>query len=180
MQPGRGRAGICFIGDVTGAAGEAEYPVIAGDALAAVQIGVDRAALWNAFGADQFERVDLTRHGDASGAEAGARHGQIAAATTFRIVPDARAALAGSGRKSREDLLVSLLDPNRAAVLGYQAYTVVTRGGETATGILAGEKREAVTLQLRHLGVEVVDAEPDQLPPALADTYIRLKAAGRL
>lgn len=41
-------------------------------------------------------------------------------------------------------------------------------------------ERAAVSLQLRHLGVEVVDAEPHQLPPALADTYIRLKAAGRL
>lgn len=41
-------------------------------------------------------------------------------------------------------------------------------------------EREAVSLQLRKLGVEVVDAEPLQLPPQLADTYIRLKAAGRL
>ena len=41
-------------------------------------------------------------------------------------------------------------------------------------------EREAVSLQLRHLGVEVVDAEPHELPPALADAYIRLKAAGRL
>jgi uncharacterized protein (DUF58 family) len=41
-------------------------------------------------------------------------------------------------------------------------------------------EREAVCVQLRQLGVEVVDAEPHQLPPALADTYIRLKAAGRL
>ncbi|MGN7249547.1 DUF58 domain-containing protein [Arthrobacter sp. SAFR-014] len=41
-------------------------------------------------------------------------------------------------------------------------------------------EREAVSAQLRQLGVQVVDAEPHQLPPALADTYIRLKAAGRL
>jgi uncharacterized protein (DUF58 family) len=41
-------------------------------------------------------------------------------------------------------------------------------------------EREAVTSQLRHQGVEVVDAEPHQLPPQLADMYIRLKAAGRL
>lgn len=41
-------------------------------------------------------------------------------------------------------------------------------------------EREAVGIQLRQLGVEVVDAEPHQLPPALADMYIRLKAAGRL
>ncbi|WP_457962936.1 DUF58 domain-containing protein [Arthrobacter sp. D1-29] len=41
-------------------------------------------------------------------------------------------------------------------------------------------EREAVSSQLRHQGVEVVDAEPHQLPPQLADMYIRLKAAGRL
>lgn len=41
-------------------------------------------------------------------------------------------------------------------------------------------EREAVSSQLRHHGVEVVDAEPNHLPPQLADMYIRLKAAGRL
>ncbi|MEV7660998.1 DUF58 domain-containing protein [Paenarthrobacter sp. NPDC089316] len=41
-------------------------------------------------------------------------------------------------------------------------------------------ERAAVTAQLRQLGAEVVDAEPLEVPPLLADTYIRLKAAGRL
>ncbi|MFK0005656.1 DUF58 domain-containing protein [Paenarthrobacter sp. NPDC090520] len=41
-------------------------------------------------------------------------------------------------------------------------------------------ERAAVTAQLRQLGAEVVDADPQDLPPHLADTYIRLKAAGRL
>lgn len=41
-------------------------------------------------------------------------------------------------------------------------------------------ERAAVTAQLRQLGAEVVDAEPLDVPPLLADTYIRLKAAGRL
>jgi uncharacterized protein (DUF58 family) len=41
-------------------------------------------------------------------------------------------------------------------------------------------EREAVSAQLRLQGVEVVDAEPHELPPRLADMYIRLKAAGRL
>ena len=58
---------------------------------------------------------------------------------------------------------------------------------DTATGVFraaAAERalleREAVSVQLRQHGVEVVDAEPLQLPPRLADMYIRLKAAGRL
>lgn len=41
-------------------------------------------------------------------------------------------------------------------------------------------ERSAVMAQLRQLGAEVVDAEPHDVPPLLADTYIRLKAAGRL
>jgi uncharacterized protein (DUF58 family) len=41
-------------------------------------------------------------------------------------------------------------------------------------------QRAAVTAELRRYGVEVVDAEPQELPPRLADMYIRLKAAGRL
>lgn len=41
-------------------------------------------------------------------------------------------------------------------------------------------ERAAVTAQLRQLGAEVVDADPLDVPPLLADTYIRLKAAGRL
>jgi uncharacterized protein (DUF58 family) len=40
--------------------------------------------------------------------------------------------------------------------------------------------RAALAHRIRQLGAEVVDAEPHDLPPALADMYIRLKAAGRL
>ncbi len=41
-------------------------------------------------------------------------------------------------------------------------------------------ERAGVVVRLRQRGVEVVDALPDQLAPALADTYLALKAAGRL
>lgn len=41
-------------------------------------------------------------------------------------------------------------------------------------------EREAMKTQLGSLGVEVVDASPHELPPQLADAYIRLKATGRL
>ncbi len=40
--------------------------------------------------------------------------------------------------------------------------------------------RAAVAQQIRLLGAEVVDAVPAELPPRLADAYIRLKATGRL
>ncbi len=41
-------------------------------------------------------------------------------------------------------------------------------------------RRSAITAVLKQAGVEVVDAAPADLPPQLADRYIKLKAAGRL
>jgi uncharacterized protein (DUF58 family) len=41
-------------------------------------------------------------------------------------------------------------------------------------------ERSAIATRLRHSGVEVVDAAPADLAPALADRYLSLKAAGRL
>lgn len=41
-------------------------------------------------------------------------------------------------------------------------------------------RRAAITAVVKQAGVEVVDAAPLDLPPQLADMYIRLKAAGRL
>lgn len=41
-------------------------------------------------------------------------------------------------------------------------------------------ERRAVAQRLRRRGVEVVEAPPADLAPALADTYLALKAAGRL
>ncbi|WP_285726254.1 DUF58 domain-containing protein [Psychromicrobium xiongbiense] len=40
--------------------------------------------------------------------------------------------------------------------------------------------RAAVIALLKQAGAEVVEAEPQELPPRLADLYLRLKAAGRL
>ncbi|MEE2038692.1 DUF58 domain-containing protein [Nocardiopsis sp. CT-R113] len=41
-------------------------------------------------------------------------------------------------------------------------------------------ERRRVTAELRRMGVEVVDASPEHIAPALADAYINLKAQGRL
>jgi uncharacterized protein (DUF58 family) len=55
---------------------------------------------------------------------------------------------------------------------------------ETAFRAAAAERavleRRAAARELALLGVEVVDEPPHRLPPALADAYLRLKAAGRL
>jgi uncharacterized protein (DUF58 family) len=40
--------------------------------------------------------------------------------------------------------------------------------------------RRHVTASLTRHGVEVVDAVPDELPPALADRYLAMKAGGRI
>ncbi|MHC6230386.1 DUF58 domain-containing protein [Arthrobacter sp. MMS24-T111] len=73
-----------------------------------------------------------------------------------------------------------------AAVRDPQLGTML-RDRSDATGVFraaAAERallqRAALTAELRRYGVEVVDAEPHELPPRLADMYIRLKAAGRL
>jgi uncharacterized protein (DUF58 family) len=44
----------------------------------------------------------------------------------------------------------------------------------------ARAERRRTTQQLRQLGVEVVDRPPAELPPAVADAYLALKASGRL
>jgi len=49
-----------------------------------------------------------------------------------------------------------------------------------AAALQAIDERARVAARLRGLGVTVVDAEPGRLSGDLADTYLRLKATGRL
>ncbi|MCA5894645.1 DUF58 domain-containing protein [Isoptericola sp. NEAU-Y5] len=51
---------------------------------------------------------------------------------------------------------------------------------DAAAAARAGLERSAVSAVLRQGGVEVVEALPEELAPQLADTYLALKAAGRL
>lgn len=51
---------------------------------------------------------------------------------------------------------------------------------DAAAAERVGLERAAVSVRLRQRGAEVVDALPDDLAPRLADTYLALKAAGRL
>ena len=51
---------------------------------------------------------------------------------------------------------------------------------DAASAERARGDREAVRETLTRRGVDVVDGDPDQLPPRLADAYLALKAAGRL
>ncbi len=49
-----------------------------------------------------------------------------------------------------------------------------------AAAVSALETRRRTVARLRGLGVTVVDAQPGELAPALADAYIKVKATGRL
>jgi uncharacterized protein (DUF58 family) len=51
---------------------------------------------------------------------------------------------------------------------------------EAAAAERATAERRRLTAELRKHGVEVVDAPPEDIAPALADAYLALKAAGRL
>ncbi|MEU3795317.1 DUF58 domain-containing protein [Streptomyces fructofermentans] len=51
---------------------------------------------------------------------------------------------------------------------------------EAAAAAQSQAERHRTAEQLRRHGVTVVDATPEALPPALADAYLALKAAGRL
>ncbi|MGB3286726.1 MAG: DUF58 domain-containing protein, partial [Mycolicibacter algericus] len=44
----------------------------------------------------------------------------------------------------------------------------------------ARNDRRALATRLRRSGVQVIDAPPDDLAPALADAYLAMKAAGQL
>ncbi|TFD57120.1 DUF58 domain-containing protein [Cryobacterium suzukii] len=75
-------------------------------------------------------------------------------------------------------VVASVLDP--ATVLAAAA-----RGGRDEIYRAAAAERALldvarVSAAIRRLGADVVTASPAQLPPALADRYIALKAAGRL
>jgi uncharacterized protein (DUF58 family) len=85
---------------------------------------------------------------------------------------------------------IPLLASRHTLVLGSVAdprldELAAARGNATAVYAAAAAEtartaRTSLAITLRQLGVTVVDAPPDRLPPALADAYLNLKAAGRL
>jgi uncharacterized protein (DUF58 family) len=75
-------------------------------------------------------------------------------------------------------LLASVSDPQVAAMAAGRGDAYAVYGAAAAER--AALDREAVTAELRRLGVDVVEASPAELPPRLADHYLALKAAGRL
>lgn len=75
-------------------------------------------------------------------------------------------------------LVASVADPHISAMAEARGHTDAVY--EAAAAAQAQSERRHIADQLRRHGVTVVDATPDELPPALADAYLELKAAGRL
>ncbi|MGX4691832.1 DUF58 domain-containing protein [Streptomyces sp. JNUCC 63] len=75
-------------------------------------------------------------------------------------------------------LVASVADPHIARMTASRGNVEAVY--EAAAAAQAQTERRRTAEQLRHHGVTVVDATPDDLAPALADAYLALKAAGRL
>lgn len=75
-------------------------------------------------------------------------------------------------------LVASVADPHITDMA--RARGTVDSVYDAAAAAQAQTERRRTAEQLTRHGVTVVDATPDDLPPALADAYLSLKAAGRL
>ncbi|MEV6624048.1 DUF58 domain-containing protein [Amycolatopsis sp. NPDC051106] len=84
-----------------------------------------------------------------------------------------------SSLTARHELIVaSVADPRVAEMLAGRGDAEAVYDAAAAARTTA--ERQRVTERLARHGVGVVDAVPEELPPALADRYLALKAAGRL
>ena len=85
-----------------------------------------------------------------------------------------------AGRLARENqvVLASAHDPTLAELAQGRETSAVLFDAAAAERALL--ERQGVGAALRRTGIEVIDTTPDELAPALADTYLALKAAGRL
>lgn len=75
-------------------------------------------------------------------------------------------------------LVASVADPHITRMAKSRGTTEAVY--DAAAAAQAQAERQRTAEQLTRHGVMVVDATPDNLPPALADVYLSLKAAGRL
>ncbi|MFI6811307.1 DUF58 domain-containing protein [Nonomuraea sp. NPDC050328] len=75
-------------------------------------------------------------------------------------------------------LVAGVSDPRVTAMASRRGSAEEVYDAAAAERALAERRR--ITARLRRNGVEVVDAVPDEIAPALADAYLALKAQGRL
>lgn len=84
----------------------------------------------------------------------------------------------GTLTRDHQVVLASAADPEAEEIRGRRATSEEVF--DAASAERAALERSAAAVRLRRRGVEVIEALPDDLPPALTDTYLALKAAGRL
>lgn len=108
------------------------------------------------------------------------RHSLIVLLTSLDAAPIEEGLLPVLPRLTQKHtvLLASVSDPHVEDMA--RARGTVDAIYEAAAGAQAQVRRRRTADQLQRHGVVVVDATPDNLAPALADTYLALKAAGRL
>ena len=75
-------------------------------------------------------------------------------------------------------VLASVRDPQLSEVARRRDDLAGVYAASAAEQVLG--RREHTAQVLRRLGVDVIDADPDDLPPALCDHYLLLKARGQL
>ena len=75
-------------------------------------------------------------------------------------------------------VVASVTDPGLAAAAGHRGELAEVYGAAAAERALLDAERVAAAIH--RLGATTVTATPHELPPALADHYLALKAAGRL
>ncbi len=75
-------------------------------------------------------------------------------------------------------LLAAVADPRVDALAAGRADAAQVYDAAAAERLR--NDRHAIAARLRNHGVDVIDALPEQLAPALADRYLAMKAAGRL
>ncbi len=86
--------------------------------------------------------------------------------------------VAGQLTERHQVVLASVSDPEVEQLRAARDSSAAVFDAAAAERV--GLERAAMTVRLRQRGAEVVDALPDDLAPRLADTYLALKAAGRL
>jgi uncharacterized protein (DUF58 family) len=102
------------------------------------------------------------------------------------LLTDLNPAAVAEGLLPRIALLTSRYRVLIGAVADPRVSEMAAARGDAETVYEAGAaeralaERARISAELRRRGVDIVDAPPDRLPPALADAYLRLKAAGQL
>ncbi|MFH0518692.1 DUF58 domain-containing protein [Streptomyces sp. M41] len=138
-------------------------------------------ALVNAMATLEPELIETDARGlTATALRTAPRHTLIVLLTTLDAAPIEEGLLPVLSQLTQRHtvLLASVADPHIARMAAARGNTESVY--EAAAAAQAQSERHRTAEQLRRHGVTVVDATPEELPPALADAYLALKTTGRL